>query len=208
MGDELTSYVLAMRSSTPSRKRQYCEASKSESSFTDDYEKWKESYPSALENFGAVVGAHISNLEFFLDYDDTLTDIVPHPERVILSPETHNALARVSRHFPTSIITGRSLEKICRFVPLDGLNYAGSHNMDLELPDAPEKLQKIPLMIAQVERTLKEKLKTTEGKKLENNKISLSIHYRHVKEFLKPVPSSSGIREARWSSCRARMQAP
>ncbi|KAM7260567.1 hypothetical protein ACFE04_011240 [Oxalis oulophora] len=71
---------------------------------------------------------------------------------------------------------------ICRFVPLDGLNYAGSHNMDLELPGAPEKLQKIPLMIAQVERTLKEKLKTIEGKKLENNKFSLSIHYRHVKE--------------------------
>ncbi|KAM7273776.1 hypothetical protein ACFE04_028440 [Oxalis oulophora] len=27
-----------------------------------------------------------------------------------------------------------------------------------------------------------EKLKTIEGKKLENNKFSLSIHYRHVKE--------------------------
>ncbi|KAM7260568.1 hypothetical protein ACFE04_011241 [Oxalis oulophora] len=158
MGDELTSCVLAMRFSSPSRKRPDSKASKSESSFTADYEKWKESYPSALDNFGAVVGAYISNLENFLDYDGTLTNIVPDPERAIMSPE------------------------ICRFVPLDGLNYAGSHNMDLELPSALEKLQKIPLMIAQVERTLKEKLKTIEGKKLENNKFSLSIHYCHVKE--------------------------
>ncbi|KAM7248914.1 hypothetical protein ACFE04_021505 [Oxalis oulophora] len=182
MGDELTSCVLAMRFSSPSRKRPDSKASKSESSFTADYEKWKESYPSTLDNFGAVVGAYISNLENFLDYDGTLTNIVPDPERAIMSPETHNALAHVRRHFPTSIITGMSLEKICHFVPLDGLNYASSHNMDLELPSALEKLQKIPLMIAQVERTLKEKLKTIEGKKLENNKFSLSIHYCHVKE--------------------------
>ncbi|KAM7270785.1 hypothetical protein ACFE04_029999 [Oxalis oulophora] len=182
MGDELSSCVLTMRSSSPSQKRPDSEASKSESSFTADYSKWRQSYPSALESFRAVVGAQISNLEIFLDYDGTLTDIVPDPERAILSPETQDALERVSRHFPTSIVTGRSLEKIHRFVPLDGLKFAGSHGMDLELPGAPEKLKKIPPMIAQVERTLNEKLKTIEGKKLENNKFSLSIHYRHVKE--------------------------
>ena len=44
------------------------------------------------------------------------------------------AVRGVAKHFPAAIVTGRCVEKVCSFVGLSELYYAGSHGMDIKGP--------------------------------------------------------------------------
>ena len=44
------------------------------------------------------------------------------------------AVRGVAQHFPAAIVTGRCVEKVCNFVGLSELYYAGSHGMDIKGP--------------------------------------------------------------------------
>ncbi|VAI84322.1 unnamed protein product [Triticum turgidum subsp. durum] len=98
------------------------------------------------------------------------------------------AVRGVAQHFPAAIVTGRCVEKVCNFVGLSELYYAGSHGMDIKGPgsNAEEVLlqpaREFLPVIAEVYEALVEKTKTTPGARVENNKFCLSVHFRCVDE--------------------------
>ena len=105
-----------------------------------DYATWKRSHPCAIELFAKVMeGAKEKKVCVFLDYDGTLSPIVNDPDKAIMSEEMRRAVNRVSQAFPTSIISGRALEKVRGFVQLPHLFYAGSHGLDISGPGQPPR---------------------------------------------------------------------
>ena len=84
-------------------------------------------------------------LVVFLDYDGTLTPIVEESDTAVLAPPMRAAIARLARHAPVAVVSGRAREKIREFVAVEGLYYAGSHGFDI---DGPNGVQAASFMLA------------------------------------------------------------
>uniref|UniRef100_A0A453R504 Trehalose 6-phosphate phosphatase n=1 Tax=Aegilops tauschii subsp. strangulata TaxID=200361 RepID=A0A453R504_AEGTS len=120
-----TSWVVqAMRASSPAR-----------SAAVDEYAAWTRKHPSALASFEQIAAsAKGKQVVVFLDYDGTLSPIVADPDTAFITGEMREAVRGVAKHFPAAIVTGRCVEKVCSFVGLSELYYAGSHGMDIKGP--------------------------------------------------------------------------
>ena len=123
----------------------------------------------------------------FLDYDGTLTPIAPKPGMAQLSAGAKEILARISRHsrFQLTIISGRSLAELKALVGLENIAYAGNHGLEIESPQGsfihPAARQFQPLL-REVGKKLREKLAGINGILIEDKGLTLSVHYRLVKE--------------------------
>ncbi|KAJ3675244.1 hypothetical protein LUZ60_004286 [Juncus effusus] len=160
----------------------------------EDYDRWIKKNPSALEKFQEITAASKGKkIVMFLDYDGTLSPIVDNPDLAFMDDEMRNAVRNVSNHFPTAIVSGRSRDKVYKFVKLSELYYAGSHGMDIRGPKRRSENTKLKPkavlfqparkflpMIRQVYKQLVEKVESTPGAKVENNKFCLSVHFRCV----------------------------
>jgi trehalose-phosphatase len=73
-------------------------------------------------------------LAVFLDYDGTLSPIVPRPELGILPDDTRQVVDRLARRCPTAIVSGRPKWQLQDFVKLDNVYYSGSHGMEIAGP--------------------------------------------------------------------------
>ncbi|KAK9072141.1 hypothetical protein SSX86_008573 [Deinandra increscens subsp. villosa] len=178
-------WVEAMRASSPTRKS---------SQDNEDKKAWIMKHPSALGMFEEIMSAaKTKQVVIFLDYDGTLSPIVENPDQAYMDPEMRKAVKNVAKCFPTAIVSGRCRAKVCNFVRLSELYYAGSHGMDIKGPSSRKHQQGnqnvlcqpakefLPMM-AEVYKILIEKTKDIVGANVENNKFCLSIHYRCVKE--------------------------
>src|SRR5438046_9440709 len=87
--------------------------------------------PSALEHFHKISAADDRQLAVFLDYDGTLTPIVSHPEKALLSDSMRETLQALVRQTPVAILSGRDLDDIRQRVNIDAIIYAGSHGCDI-----------------------------------------------------------------------------
>ena len=133
----------------------------------------------------------------FLDYDGTLTPIAAKPQMAQLSPQTREVLERISHHgfFKLAIISGRSLSETKALVGLENIVYAGNHGLEIECPPGqrqgqsseaisfihPAAMEFTPLL-KRLEQRLNEELANIDGILIENKGLTLSIHYRLVKE--------------------------
>ncbi|KAL6972543.1 trehalose-phosphatase [Sarracenia purpurea var. burkii] len=147
-------------------------------------------YPSVLASFEQITNnAKGKRIALFLDYDGTLSPIVDNPDCAFMSNAMRAAVRNVAKYFPTAIISGRSRDKVYKFVGLTELYYAGSHGMDIMGPDKQGKelnlfqpaTEFLP-MINEVFRSLVESTTDIKGAKVENNKFCVSVHYRNVDE--------------------------
>lgn len=172
--------VEAIRASSPAR----CPA-------VDEYDAWTRKHPSALGSFDQIAAAAKGKrLVMFMDYDGTLSPIVADPDMAFMTPEMRAAVRNVAKRFPTAIVTGRCIEKVCSFVGLPELYYAGSHGMDIKGPNSKEDKTVLLLqpareflpVIDKAYKALVEKTKDTTGARVENNKFCLSVHFRCVDE--------------------------
>jgi trehalose-phosphatase len=122
---------------------------------------------------------------FFLDYDGTLTDIVPHPDDARLSEEMKTTLTLLKRSPKVSlaIVSGRSLRDIRNRVGLKGIYYVGNHGMEVFEPQSGVR-QLFPKRVARGLEVISDRLnfefRGIEGIFVENKKWTLSIHYRNV----------------------------
>ncbi|MFS7967712.1 putative trehalose-phosphatase [Helianthus anomalus] len=92
-------------------------------------------YPSALTSIEQIVNnVKGKRIALFLDYDGTLSPIVDNPDHAFMSNAMRVAVRNVAKCFPTAIISGRSRERVRKFVGLKELYYAGSHGMDIMCP--------------------------------------------------------------------------
>ncbi|OEL26729.1 putative trehalose-phosphate phosphatase 8 [Dichanthelium oligosanthes] len=171
--------VEAIRASSPTR----CPA-------VDEYEAWTREHPSALGSFDQIAAAAKGKrIVMFMDYDGTLSPIVTDPDMAFMTAEMRAAVRDVAKQFPTAIVTGRCIEKVCSFVGLSDLYYAGSHGMDIKGPSSKEDTtvllqpaREFLPVIDKAFRALEERTRNTPGARVENNKFCLSVHFRCVDE--------------------------
>lgn len=122
-------------------------------------------------------------ISVFLDYDGTLTPIVSNPDQAIISNEMRTTVSNLSQHHDTSIITGRRIDTINKFLQLPELYYGASHGFDVYGPHlkplhAPAE-NYLPLL-KQFNDTVHDKTKHIQGSLVEDCKYSISVHYRNV----------------------------
>ncbi|CAL9161955.1 unnamed protein product [Musa hybrid cultivar] len=203
----------AMKSSSPPRKQLNKDYISEPAIDENDmaYHTWLMSYPSALTSFEQIISsAKCKKIALFLDYDGTLSPIVDNPDLAIMSNAMRSAVKHASECFPTAIISGRSREKVYKFVKLTGLCYSGSHGMDIMCPvrkfdstgghpncitTTDEQGKEVHLfqpaseflpMINEIFSSLVDITKDIVGARVESNKFCVSVHYRLVHKEVWP----------------------
>jgi len=142
--------------------------------------------PSALlarreELLRRIAGRQVA---LFLDYDGTLSPIVPNPEDARLPEAMRTTLVALARHYPVAIVSGRDLPVLKGFVGLEGVFYAGSHGFEIEGPggqtfEMEDGRALLPELDA-AERELTSGLAAIPGARLERKRFSVAVHWRHV----------------------------
>lgn len=126
-----------------------------------------------------------SGIWLFLDYDGTLTPIRSNPSQAFLPPATKRILSRLLAMpgIQVTIVTGRSMPTIRRFVRLTSIEYAANHGFHLRDAEGRE-------WIHPHARDAVGMLKTAAGKlrvalepfpqaTVEDKVLTLSIHFRN-----------------------------
>ncbi|MFH1651572.1 MAG: trehalose-phosphatase [Chloroflexota bacterium] len=121
------------------------------------------------------------------DYDGTLTPIVSRPEKARLSPEVRESLRRLAAKpdFTVGIVSGRMLEEIRGMVGIPGIYYAGNHGLEISGPGLEYRNPAALAAQSQVKdlgHQLKARLSIIPGAWVEDKGLSLSVHYRQVRE--------------------------
>jgi trehalose-phosphatase len=152
---------------------------------TDRRARLSVSNANALENFDELQTRFQNHrLVVFLDYDGTLTPIVSDPMRALLTPEMRATVEKLRAKFTAGVISGRSLDKIQRFVGIPQLYYAGSHGFDIAGPNGTAiKNQVAADFVADLQQlrdTLALKVAGMAKAEVEDNIFSVSLHYRNV----------------------------
>jgi len=97
--------------------------------------------PPTDADFDAWLGRFVTDhpVALFLDYDGTLTPLVDHPSKAILTPTmrevVHQLVARPDTD--VAIVSGRGLDDVSALVGDDAIIYAGNHGLELMGPDLP-----------------------------------------------------------------------
>ena len=65
-----------------------------------------------------------------LDFDLTLSPLVPNPKNAVLPKNTQSVLKTLSKKIPVVIISGRKLSDIRKRVGLKNILYAGNHGLE------------------------------------------------------------------------------
>jgi trehalose-phosphatase len=120
------------------------------------------------------------------DYDGTLTPIRESPDLAILSEGVRQLLVQFSSHktFFLGIITGRSLKQIKKLVNIQKILYVANHGMEMEGPGirftSPEA-KKSRGILCHIYKRLFKSLRHVAGMSIEDKGLSVSLHYRLVK---------------------------
>ncbi|XP_022943275.1 probable trehalose-phosphate phosphatase J [Cucurbita moschata] len=190
-------WIESMRASSPTHVKSLPPTTTAAEDGADDHHNsWILHHPSALDMFDPIIqSSKGKQIVMFLDYDGTLSPIVADPDKAFMSEAMRKTVKKLARCFPTAIVSGRCRDKVYGFIRLGELYYAGSHGMDIKGPTKTSKLKKavnqgllfqpasefLP-MIDDVYEQLVEKMKSTPGAKVENNKFCISVHFRCVDE--------------------------
>jgi trehalose 6-phosphate phosphatase len=130
-----------------------------------------------------------SHIALFLDFDGTLSNIVPVPDDAELDSGIRKTLeSLIARDdFTVSIVSGRAVADLRSRVGLKNVIYAGNHGFEIESeeirfrePDAEALRGEIHCLALQ----LKLALSDTDGLEIEDKGLTLSVHFRRVTEEL------------------------
>ncbi len=77
-----------------------------------------------------------ATVPLFLDYDGTLTPIVDHPDRAVLSEQMKNVLISLSNlpGIRMAVVSGRSLSDLKKRIGIKKIVYVGNHGLEIEGP--------------------------------------------------------------------------
>jgi trehalose 6-phosphate phosphatase len=126
-------------------------------------------------------------IALFLDFDGTLVPIQKDPAQCFLSDATKKILTSLSGSdcCYLGVLSGRSLSDIRKRVRIRKIYYAGNHGLDIQGPDLsythPKALLSKPA-INFAERALRKEIANIDGAWIENKKLTVSLHFRSVKE--------------------------
>jgi trehalose 6-phosphate phosphatase len=136
----------------------------------------------ALDRWEDVLAARTPAV--FLDFDGTLSPIVPQPDAAAPADCATETLERLSALCPVAIISGRDLADVRRRVGVDGLWYAGSHGFQLAGPRGErheyEQAHSASEALDEAEQELRDALDGIPGAIVERKTYSVTAHYRMV----------------------------
>lgn len=139
--------------------------------------------PSALDEIDEI--RHLlagKELALFLDYDGTLSPIMPRPDLAVLSDAMRDTLSRLGHHCTLAIISGRARADVHKLVAIENIYYAGNHGFEIEGPHQSEIKyevgQEFIQAIDQIYSLIEDQLQSIEGVLIEHKTLSLSVHYR------------------------------
>ena len=105
-----------------------------------------------------------------LDVDGTLAPIVDRPEDAAVPPATRTELERLRRRYAlVACVSGRSGDDARRIVGVDGLEYVGSHGLELS-PEAAAWAGRLSAFAATVDWPV------------ENKGVTVSFHWRTAED--------------------------
>ena len=119
-----------------------------------------------------------------LDFDGTLSAIVPDPDSARLVDGAAEALARLAERCPVAILSGRDLADIRDRVGVADLWYAGSHGFESIAPDGSyrqndDAAAAVPVL-ERAAAELRETLAHIKGTRVEHKRFAVAVHYRDV----------------------------
>jgi len=140
--------------------------------------------PSALEHVQEIAATGTRQPAVFLDYDGTLTPIVSHPEKALLSDAMRQVVRELAAKAPVAILSGRDLDDVRQRVNIDAIVYAGSHGFDIAGPRGLRKQVATELLpnLDMAEKELGEKLAGIPAAWVERKRFSVAAHYRRVED--------------------------
>ena len=144
-----------------------------------------------LDNLAAIEKrvANASCLAVFLDFDGTLSSIVPNPQDAKLDPQLRSILQDLAGRddVGVAVISGRALLDVRERVGINGLIYAGNHGLEAESdtisyrnPEAEALRRELKCTLLQLKLALSE----TDGLEIEDKGLTLAVHFRRVTEHL------------------------
>ncbi len=147
----------------------------------------KDHLPHATTRVSAWVEGwrRAGRLVLLLDYDGTLSPIVPSPALAVPAPGAREALERLLRRngLDVAIVSGRGLADAKERLGIAGIAYAGNHGMEIDGPGLrnvhPEAVTARPLL-DELAAQVAPALERIEGALLEDKGLTLSVHYRLV----------------------------
>lgn len=149
--------------------------------------KVPEEIPSALKHWPKISSRlQGRRLAVFLDYDGTLTPIVPHPDQALLSSSMRKTLQTLASRHQVAVLSGRDLPDVQKKVGIENLIYAGSHGFDIRGPGTlqmqlEQGLESLPAL-ENAERELRASLGSIPGILIERKRFAIAVHYRNVPE--------------------------
>jgi len=134
----------------------------------------------------------------FCDFDGTLVDIANAPHKIYVNEYIPELLMALDNRFNFCLVSGRSLEDLRQYLPIDALNTFGCHGAEF----SRKGQQYIPecslnQILQEIELKLCEVLFNYPGVLVEEKPYSLAIHYRNfvgdiekLKSFLDDILSA------------------
>lgn len=121
------------------------------------------------------------DLAVFLDFDGTISPIVPRPEDAYLSDENRINLEKISKIWSVAIITGRDLETIKEKVGLEKISYGASHGLEWEIFGESGELKIEKNVFKKIDHIREKILLLKNDYKdliVEDKKFSFAFHYQ------------------------------
>lgn len=124
-------------------------------------------------------------LVLLLDFDGTLSPIVPHAEDARLTSTARIALGALRDRIDVdvAIVSGRAIEDLRSRVDLEGLLFAGNHGMEIEGPGVSETAPQALALRPALERAksrITAGLESVSGAWVEDKGLTLTIHLRQA----------------------------
>ncbi|HEY6100630.1 MAG TPA: trehalose-phosphatase, partial [Anaeromyxobacter sp.] len=109
------------------------------------------------------------------DYDGVLAPLVKAPSGARMRPRTRALLARLSRHYPVAVVSGRAWKDVATFVHGLAPTIVGNHGFELGRPT------RVPASVLRKvrgwRRRLERALAGVEGLHFEDKRSTLAVHY-------------------------------
>lgn len=127
------------------------------------------------------------NLFVFVDFDGTLSPIVPNPDKAVLPNDTRGLLQAIAkrRDMRLAVISGRNIRDVKKRVGIKNAIYSGNHGLQLEGPRISFEsylTSHYRNAIAGIKQELRQRVVVFKGAFVEDKGSILSLHYRLVRK--------------------------